>query len=184
MRQLAAAFRNSPIFIDFAKSASKLAHSESFAYINYAAFAVSGGYGLFGRTIFPKGVRMMRRPCASVSADGTCAGGGFVCGGFVCVVRCCTPTGRTATGCTVVDPGAGVGNPAIRPAAGLPPPTTITGVPPVIGPPPNETTRVDSMGVFPVCGFLEPSCRGMISFRVPLSRTMYMGEMSVMVNPR
>jgi hypothetical protein len=37
VRQLAAAFKNSPIFKDFAKSASKLAHSESFAYKNYAA---------------------------------------------------------------------------------------------------------------------------------------------------
>jgi hypothetical protein len=40
VRQLAAAFRNSPIFKDFAKSASLLAHSESFAHKNYAALPV------------------------------------------------------------------------------------------------------------------------------------------------
>jgi hypothetical protein len=36
VRQLAAAFENSSIFEHFTKSASKLAHSESFAYKKYA----------------------------------------------------------------------------------------------------------------------------------------------------
>ena len=39
VRQLAAAFENSSIFEHFAKSASKLAHSESFACKKYAALA-------------------------------------------------------------------------------------------------------------------------------------------------
>ena len=62
------------------------------------------------------------------------------------------------------------------------PAATLTGVPP-LDPPPKETTRVDRMLVFPPCDRFEPSCSGIISFRVPLSRTICFRVMSVIVYP-
>jgi hypothetical protein len=50
VRQLAAAFENSPIFEHFAKSASKLAHSESFALQKACGIERDAGApGNFGR---------------------------------------------------------------------------------------------------------------------------------------
>lgn len=46
------------------------------------------------------------------------------------------------------------------------------GSPPVTVLPPIETTLVDKIGVLPPAVFFEPSCKGMISFREPLSSTM------------
>ena len=57
-----------------------------------------------------------------------------------------------------------------------------TGDPPLL-PPPMPMTRVDRIDVFPDGPRFEPSCNGMISFRVPLSRTILVAVMSVMVYP-
>ena len=149
--------------------------------LEWRATGSAGTYSRFGRDILPKGVRIMRLPCASVSAVGTCGCAGVT---FVGGVRCGPATGKLPTGWGMLpEADADTGAVAVRPETGLAP-TTTTGIPPVTAPPPMETTRVDRMDVFPACGLLEPSCNGMISLRVPLSKTMRFGAISVMVYPR
>lgn len=116
----------------------------------------------------------------------------------VCII--CTPGVVEDPGCTVGVGAAGVGGAAFvragaEAAGAIPigatevfggaaaagPPETLIGVPPVIPPPPMGTTRVDRIGVFPCCVRFDPSCSGIISFRVPLSRTIRSGVISVIV---
>ena len=117
----------------------------------------------------PKGVRITRLPCSSVPDGGIFCCPGLTAVGFalVGVARCCAGAGEMA-----MDWAAGVGEETgvtvVRTAV---PDATLMGVPPLV-PPPKETTRVDRMLVFPPCVRFEPSCSGMISFRVPLSRTI------------
>jgi hypothetical protein len=68
-------------------------------------------------------------------------------------------------------------------AAGAEPPAPPAGVPPEVPPPPIGATRVDRMGVFPVPVRFVPSRSGITSLRVPLSRTIRSGEISVIVYP-
>ena len=123
----------------------------------------------------PKGVRITRLPCSSVPDGGIFCCAGLAAAGFalVEVARCCAGTGEAAldwaAGC---EEEAGVeGETGVTDVRTAVPDATLTGVPP-LDPPPKETTRVDRMLVFPPCVLFEPSCSGMISFRVPLSRTI------------
>ena len=120
----------------------------------------------------------MRLPCESVPVFGFCCAGCPVAGcAGVEEVRCCiVAAGLPADGV------AEVGEPAEAAVDRPAPPETVTGAPPLDAPP-KETTRVDRMGVFPPWVRLEPSCNGMISFRVPLSRTIEVGVISVMIYP-